>query len=72
MSVVMIGADYIGNAIKSAREHNNISATRFAHLFGCELGQLHQYQEDKDLIPRDVLRRIFTYAAMMDAALNKE
>lgn len=72
MSVIMVGADYIGRAIKSAQHHNNISASRLAHLFGCELNQLHRYQEGTDLIPRDILRRIFSYAAMMDASLNKE
>lgn len=72
MSVIMVGADYIGKAIKSAQHQNNIPAKRLAHLFGCDLEQLHRYEEGTDLISRDSMRRVFLYAAMMDAALNKE
>lgn len=68
----MVGADYIGNVIKSAQHNCNISAGQLMHLFGCDIKQLHRYEEGVDLIPRATLRRIISYAAMMDMCLKKE
>ncbi len=70
MTIIMVGADYFGSIIKSTHHNDRISAVQLAHLFGCDLNQLHRYEEGLDLIPRDTLRRIFKYAAMMDKMLQ--
>ena len=72
MSVIMVGADYIGNAITSAQHHNNISAEQIMHLLKCDIKQLHRYKAGTDLIPREIMRRIITYAVMTDKTLRTE
>lgn len=63
---IIISAGYYGCAIRSSRDKYKISARTMTHLLGCGAEQLHRYEAGCDLIPRDVLRRVFTYAAMMD------
>ncbi len=70
MTIIMVGADYFGNIIKSTHHNDRVSAVQLAHLFGCDLNQLHRYEEGFDLIPRSVLQRVFKYAAMMDVMLQ--
>jgi len=67
MSKIIIDVEYFGAALKIAREKNRISTTQMTHLFGCSAKQLHRYENGTDLIPRDIMVRIFKYAAMMDA-----
>ncbi len=72
MSRIYVGAEYYGSVIKSTHHNDNVSGVQMAHLFGCDLHQLHRYEEGIDLIPRDVLRRIFKYATMMDKILENK
>lgn len=72
MSVIIVSADYFGSAIESARCKEDVTATQMSRLFGCDVKQLHRYEKGTDLIPRDVLKRVFRYAAKMDAVLEKE
>ena len=69
---IIISADYFGAAIQSAREHNHISALQMGKLFGVDIGMLHRYEQGKDLIPRNVLRRVFTLAVLMNAMSENE
>ena len=69
---IMVSADYFGNALQITKHHNNVSATKLMRLFDCNLKQLHRYENGTDLIPQDILRRIFTYAVQMNESLNKE
>ncbi len=70
MTIIMVGADYFGSIIKATHHKDNVSASQLAHLFGCDLNQLHRYEEGFELIPRSVLQRVFKYAAMMDKMLE--
>lgn len=70
MAKITISAEYLGDAIKVVRSQN-VSATRMAHLLGCSVKQLHIYEEGLDLIPRNVLWRVFKYAVMTDAMIDK-
>lgn len=72
MSKIFVSAEYYGSVIKSTHHKDNVSAVQMAHLFGCDLEQLHRYEEGFDLIPRSVLRRIFRYATMMDKILENK
>lgn len=67
MSNIIISAEYFGGAILSARHHNNISALSMAHMLGVDVTTLHRYENGNDLIPRHVLRRVFTLAVMAQA-----
>ncbi|MBD5400745.1 hypothetical protein HDR61_03305 [bacterium] len=68
---IIVSADYIGGVIKSIRDKHDATSERLCHLLGCGGKQLHRYEDGKDLIPRDVLKRVFKYAAKMDAALEQ-
>ena len=69
---IMVSAEYFGNAIKAARSHNKIYATNMSQLLGCTLEVLHRYECGKDLIPRNILRRVFTLAVMAHAATESK
>ncbi len=70
MSKIIISADYYGKVIWKVQRKDNISATQLAHLLDCDTKQLHNYVFGAELIPSDTLRRVFKYAAMMDAMLQ--
>ncbi len=70
MSKIIISADYYGKAILKVQRKDNITATQLTHLLGCDTKQLHNYIFGADLIPQNTLRRVFKYAAMMDAMLQ--
>ncbi len=72
MSQIIVSAKYFGNAILAVRRKNNITVPQMSHLLGCTTNQLHRYIHGSDLIPRDVLERIITYATMMDRALQEQ
>lgn len=72
MAVIIVSADYIGGVIKYIRDKGDVTALRFTHLLNCTSKQLHRYEAGVDLIPRDALKRIFRYAAKMDAVLENE
>ncbi len=70
MSKIIISADYYGKAILKVHRKDNISTAQLTHLLDCDTKQLHNYIFGVDLIPSDALRRVFKYAAMMDAMLQ--
>ena len=72
MAKIIISADYFGNVIQSIRQKDEVSALKLAHLLGCDIKQLHQYEEGKELIPSHIARRIIKYAAMTDSMLEKD
>lgn len=72
MSNIIISAEYFGGVIKSARHHNNISALSMSRLLGVDTTMLHRYESGNDLIPRNVLRRVFTLAVMAHAATENK
>ncbi|MBD5400414.1 helix-turn-helix transcriptional regulator [bacterium] len=72
MSTIIVSADYFGHVIQSIREKGKITSQQLQHLLGCGGKQLHRYEQGKDLIPRDTLKRIIKYAVKMDMALDKE
>lgn len=72
MAKIIVSADYFGSVIKSIRDKGKITASQFEHLLGCSGKQLHCYENGEDLIPRDVLKRIFKYAVKMDIELNQD
>lgn len=69
---IIISADYFGTGIQMARQTDNIALEQMAHLLGCDIKKVHRYEAGIELIPKDVLRRVFKYAAKMDAVLSKE
>lgn len=72
MAKIIVSADYFGSAIQAARHHYRIEAPRMAQLLDCTTKKLHRYEAGVELIPQDILRRVFQYAAKMDACLEKE
>ena len=72
MSVIIVGADYVGNVIRNLRDKGEVSATQLTQLFGCGYKQLHRYENGSDLIPRDILARVFKNAVKMEMIREKE
>ena len=72
MTAIIVSADYFGKALGRIHRSDNISTTQLTHLLGCDTKQLHHYIHGGNLIPQDVLRRIFKYAVMMDEMISKE
>lgn len=70
MSKIIIDVEYFGGAMMAARLKNKISTKQMCHLFDCDSRQLHRYENGTDLVPRSIMIRVFTYAAMMDEKLN--
>lgn len=72
MANIIIDVEYFGSALEVARISGQVSTKQMSHLLDCNSRQLHRYERGVDLIPRNVLIRIFKYAAMMDEQLNNK
>ncbi len=69
MEKVIVSADYFGAAIQSACQHD-VSADKMSKLLNYDLKKLHRYESGAELIPKDILRRVFTYAAKMHSVIG--
>ena len=69
---IIVSADYFGGVVANIRQKGDVTTEQLTHLFGCSARQLHRYEDGRDLIPRDIIKRIVKYAVKMDTALEQK